>query len=124
VRELVISCLTVHRRCEACNEDAELPFKMTHEEMHSTRGRARLPFEMLQGNPLSKGWPDEHVKEALDLCHAPGQDEPATSLLSEIAHSVSGLWELSSSGRLGGVPFSGPGVGNFFGKRTPAGWWL
>jgi hypothetical protein len=27
VGELVISRLTVHRRCEACNEDAELPFK-------------------------------------------------------------------------------------------------
>jgi hypothetical protein len=25
--ELVISCRTVHRRYEVCNEDAELPFK-------------------------------------------------------------------------------------------------
>ncbi|MBV9499918.1 MAG: FAD-binding oxidoreductase [Acidobacteriaceae bacterium] len=43
-------------------------YMVTHEEMHSTRGRARLLFEMLQGNPLSDGWRDEHVKEALDLC--------------------------------------------------------
>src|SRR5581483_2574671 len=31
-------------------------------------GRARLLFEMLQGDPLDGGWQDEHVKEALDLC--------------------------------------------------------
>ncbi len=36
--------------------------------MHSTRGRARLLFEMLQGDPLGGGWRDDHVKEALDLC--------------------------------------------------------
>jgi Fe-S oxidoreductase len=38
--------------------------------MHSTRGRARLLFEMLQGNPLKDGWRDPHVKDALDLCLA------------------------------------------------------
>ena len=43
-------------------------YMVTREEMHSTRGRARLLFEMLQGNPLAGGWRDEHVKEALDLC--------------------------------------------------------
>ncbi|HZP47843.1 MAG TPA: FAD-binding and (Fe-S)-binding domain-containing protein [Vicinamibacterales bacterium] len=45
-------------------------FRVTREEMHSTRGRARLLFEMLQGDPLKGGWQDEHVKEALDLCLA------------------------------------------------------
>ena len=45
-------------------------FRVTREEMHSTRGRARLLFEMLQGDPLTGGWQDEHVKEALDLCLA------------------------------------------------------
>jgi hypothetical protein len=45
-------------------------FMVTREEMHSTRGRARLLFEMLEGDPLSGGWQDEHVKEALDLCLA------------------------------------------------------
>jgi Fe-S oxidoreductase len=43
-------------------------YMVTREEEHSTRGRARLLFEMLRGNPLSNGWRDEHVKEALDLC--------------------------------------------------------
>ena len=45
-------------------------FMVTREEMHSTRGRARLLFEMLQGDPLKDGWEDEHIKEALDLCLA------------------------------------------------------
>ncbi len=45
-------------------------FMVTREEMHSTRGRARLLFEMLEGDPIEGGWQDEHVKEALALCLA------------------------------------------------------
>lgn len=45
-------------------------YRVTREEMHSTRGRARLLFEMLEGDPLTGGWRDPHVKEALDLCLA------------------------------------------------------
>lgn len=43
-------------------------WRATREEMHSTRGRARLLFEMLNGDPLRGGWRDEHVKRSLDLC--------------------------------------------------------
>ncbi|MGE5615638.1 MAG: FAD-binding and (Fe-S)-binding domain-containing protein, partial [Bacillota bacterium] len=43
-------------------------YMATLEEKHSTRGRARLLWEALNGDVLSKGWKDEHVKEALDLC--------------------------------------------------------
>jgi FAD/FMN-containing dehydrogenase/Fe-S oxidoreductase len=43
-------------------------YQATHEEMHSTRGRARLLFEMLEGDPVKGGWKSEAVKEALDLC--------------------------------------------------------
>ncbi|HEY1232824.1 MAG TPA: FAD-linked oxidase C-terminal domain-containing protein [Candidatus Binatia bacterium] len=45
-------------------------YRVTREEMHSTRGRAHLLFEMLQGDPLKHGWRDRHVKDALDLCLA------------------------------------------------------
>lgn len=45
-------------------------YRVTREEMHSTRGRARLLWEMLRGNPLKKGWRDETVHDALDLCLA------------------------------------------------------
>ena len=43
-------------------------YMVTREEMHSTRGRTHLLFEMMQGNPLTGGWKSEPVKEALDLC--------------------------------------------------------
>ncbi len=40
----------------------------TQEEEHSTRGRAHMLFELLQGEVLQDGWKDEHVKKSLDLC--------------------------------------------------------
>jgi Fe-S oxidoreductase len=43
-------------------------FQVTREEMHSTRGRARLLFEMLKGEPVGEGWRSDAVKESLDLC--------------------------------------------------------
>jgi len=43
-------------------------YMVTLEEEHSTRGRAHLLFEMLQGEVVRGGWEDEHVKKALDLC--------------------------------------------------------
>ncbi|MGN6400622.1 MAG: (Fe-S)-binding protein, partial [Flavisolibacter sp.] len=45
-------------------------YMVTREEMHSTRGRSRLLYEMLHGDVLKDGWRDENVKEALDLCLA------------------------------------------------------
>ncbi len=45
-------------------------FMVTHEERHTTRGRARHLWEMLNGNVIKNGWRDENVKEALDLCLA------------------------------------------------------
>jgi FAD/FMN-containing dehydrogenase/Fe-S oxidoreductase len=45
-------------------------YMATREEQHSTRGRAHLLFEMLQGNPLQDGWRNETVHDALDLCLA------------------------------------------------------
>jgi Fe-S oxidoreductase len=40
----------------------------TREEKHSTRGRAHLLWELMQGGVLEHGWRNEEVKEALDLC--------------------------------------------------------
>jgi FAD/FMN-containing dehydrogenase/Fe-S oxidoreductase len=45
-------------------------YMVTREEEHSTRGRARLLFEMLQGDPLTQGWKSNAVLHALDLCLA------------------------------------------------------
>ena len=43
-------------------------YMVTLEEEHSTRGRAHMLFEVLQGEVVRDGWKDEHVKKALDLC--------------------------------------------------------
>jgi Fe-S oxidoreductase len=43
-------------------------FMVTREEKHSTRGRAHLLWEMLKTGPDGRGWRDDAVKEALDLC--------------------------------------------------------
>jgi Fe-S oxidoreductase len=43
-------------------------YMVTLEEEHSTRGRARALWEMLQGEALSGGWGDAAVKRSLDLC--------------------------------------------------------
>lgn len=42
-------------------------YMATREEEDSTRGRARMLFEMLRGSNLNL-WRDKHVHEALDLC--------------------------------------------------------
>ncbi|MGH9581482.1 MAG: FAD-binding and (Fe-S)-binding domain-containing protein, partial [Bryobacteraceae bacterium] len=43
-------------------------FHATRDEMHCTRGRTRMLFEMLRGEVIQDGWKDPHIKEALDLC--------------------------------------------------------
>ncbi|MCP2097104.1 MULTISPECIES: FAD-binding and (Fe-S)-binding domain-containing protein [Actinosynnema] len=43
-------------------------YRATREEKHSTRGRARLLFEMLAGDVVRGGWRSTEVREALDLC--------------------------------------------------------
>jgi FAD/FMN-containing dehydrogenase/Fe-S oxidoreductase len=43
-------------------------YRATGEEMHSTRGRARLLFEMANGEVIDGGWQNDAVAEALDLC--------------------------------------------------------
>ncbi|MFJ4779317.1 FAD-binding and (Fe-S)-binding domain-containing protein [Streptomyces sp. NPDC088762] len=43
-------------------------YRVTGEEQHSTRGRARLLHEMLAGEVITGGWRSPEVAEALDLC--------------------------------------------------------
>lgn len=53
------------------DQDTMCPsYMVTQEEMHSTRGRTHLLWEMMHGDVIRDGWRDEHVKEALDLCLA------------------------------------------------------
>ncbi|WP_433800911.1 FAD-binding and (Fe-S)-binding domain-containing protein [Actinomycetospora sp. CA-084318] len=43
-------------------------YRVTGEEKHSTRGRARLLFEMASGQTVPDGWQSQEVEDALDLC--------------------------------------------------------
>jgi FAD/FMN-containing dehydrogenase/Fe-S oxidoreductase len=45
-------------------------YMVTHEEKDSTRGRARLLFEMMNGEVIEDGWRSQAVHDALDLCLA------------------------------------------------------
>ena len=45
-------------------------YMVTLEEEHSTRGRAHMLFELLQGEVIDGAWKNEQVKQALDLCLA------------------------------------------------------
>jgi FAD/FMN-containing dehydrogenase/Fe-S oxidoreductase len=57
--------------CRRTHHETMCPsFMATREEKYSTRGRARLLFEMLKGEVITGGWRDEHVHDALDLCLA------------------------------------------------------
>jgi Fe-S oxidoreductase len=58
-------------KCRRHGEGVMCPsFMATHEEEHSTRGRARALFEMLHGGIIGSGWKSEEVHKALDLCLA------------------------------------------------------
>ena len=57
--------------CRKTDAGAMCPsFMATGEELHSTRGRAHLLWELMQGEVLADQWRNEQVKESLDLCLA------------------------------------------------------
>jgi FAD/FMN-containing dehydrogenase/Fe-S oxidoreductase len=66
----VLRCVGVGK-CRVDDGQVMCPsYMVTREEKHSTRGRARLLWEMMNGEVLTDGWRSEAVKEALDLCLA------------------------------------------------------
>ncbi|WP_432014350.1 FAD-binding and (Fe-S)-binding domain-containing protein [Streptomyces cucumeris] len=65
------------RRCVgvgACRSTAQRgdvmcpSYRVTRDEKDSTRGRARLLYEMTQGEVITDGWRSTEVRDALDLC--------------------------------------------------------
>ncbi|HEX6087983.1 MAG TPA: FAD-binding and (Fe-S)-binding domain-containing protein, partial [Thermoanaerobaculia bacterium] len=66
----VLRCVGVGR-CRRLDGGTMCPsYQVTREEEHSTRGRARLLFEMFEGKVVPPTWRNEAVKESLDLCLA------------------------------------------------------
>ncbi|HXT88952.1 MAG TPA: FAD-binding and (Fe-S)-binding domain-containing protein, partial [Trebonia sp.] len=98
-------------------------YQVTLEEEHSTRGRARLLFEMLDGHgdsPVTDGWRSDAVKDALDLCLAckgcktdcPANVDMATYKAEFLAHHWQGRqWRRPRSDlALGWLPFAARAV--------------
>jgi len=60
----------VCRRVDTRGEVMCPSYLATREEEHSTRGRARILFEMVHGGAINDGWRSEAVHDALHLCLA------------------------------------------------------
>ncbi|HEY7391558.1 MAG TPA: FAD-linked oxidase C-terminal domain-containing protein, partial [Bryobacteraceae bacterium] len=66
-----VRCVGAGKCREPHGADVMCPsYIVTREEKHTTRGRARLLFEMMQGEIIKDGWQSKEVYEALELCLA------------------------------------------------------
>ncbi|WP_437045402.1 FAD-binding and (Fe-S)-binding domain-containing protein [Streptomyces sp. enrichment culture] len=87
-------------------------FRVTGEEAHSTRGRARLLHEMLAGELVTDGWRSARVRDALDLCLAckgcrsdcPAGVDMATYKAEFLHHHYAGRLRPAAHYALGGLP--------------------
>ncbi|MFD5318701.1 FAD-binding and (Fe-S)-binding domain-containing protein [Streptomyces sp. NPDC127098] len=90
-------------------------YRATGEEEHSTRGRARLLFEMMGGHAdaaISDGWRSTEVRDALDLCLAckgcksdcPTGVDMATYKAEFLAHHYAGRPRPAAHYTLGWLP--------------------
>ena len=120
-------------KCRKHDEGTMCPsYMVTREEKHSTRGRARLLFEMLRGSPLRNGWRSEAVKDALDLClmckgckgECPVNVDMATYKTEFLSHYYEGRWRPRTAYTFGlmywwaGLASHAPRLANFF-TQTP-----
>ncbi len=92
-------------------------YQVTREEEHSTRGRARLLFEMMHGHedsPIQDGWRSTEVRDALDLCLAckgcksdcPADVDMATYKAEFLAHHYRGRVRPRPDYALGWLPLA------------------
>ncbi|MEV0397969.1 FAD-binding and (Fe-S)-binding domain-containing protein [Polymorphospora rubra] len=91
-------------------------YMVTREEEHSTRGRARLLFEMLdgtaRGGTIGDGWRSTAVRDALDLCLAckgcradcPVNVDMATYKAEFLSHHYAGRLRPRSHYSMGWLP--------------------
>ena len=128
----VLRCVGVGK-CRKLEGGTMCPsFMVTREEEHSTRGRARLLFEMLRGETIRGGWKSEEVHGALDLCLAckacksecPVNVDMATYKAEFLSHYWEGRLRPRSAYAFGLVPWwaraagLAPRLANFF-TQTP-----
>ncbi|MGB7478910.1 MAG: FAD-binding and (Fe-S)-binding domain-containing protein [Burkholderiaceae bacterium] len=111
-------------------------YMATGEEMHSTRGRARLLFEMAKGEVITDGWKSEAVHEALDLClsckgckgECPVNVDMASYKAEFMAHYYAGRLRPANAYAFGLVERWArlashmPGAANFVTQTAPLAW--
>jgi FAD/FMN-containing dehydrogenase/Fe-S oxidoreductase len=97
-------------------------YMVTREEEHSTRGRARLLFEMLdggaRGGTITDGWRSTAVRDALDLCLAckgcksdcPVNVDMATYKAEFLSHHYRGRLRPRSHYSMGWLPVAAAAV--------------
>jgi len=110
-------------------------YMVSKEERYSTRGRARLLFEMLEGNPIRDGWRSDAVKESLEYCLAckgckhecPVNVDMATYKAEFLYHYFKGrirplhMWLFGYMFVWARFASLVPGVANFFSQAPPFG---
>lgn len=116
-------------KCRAASGGTMCPsYRATGEERYSTRGRARLLSEMLQGEVIKDGWQSEEVKEALDWCLAckgcksdcPTHTDMATYKAEFLSHYYEQhprprqAWSMGRIGDWAPIAAKFPRVANFF----------
>jgi FAD/FMN-containing dehydrogenase/Fe-S oxidoreductase len=87
-------------------------YRVTREEEHATRGRARLLMEMVRGEVVTDGWRSAEVRDALDLCLAckgcrkdcPVDVDMATYKAEFLAHHYKGRPRPASHYSMGWLP--------------------
>ena len=112
------------------NGDVMCPsYRATLEEEHSTRGRARLLFEMLDGHDdgtIKDGWHSTAVRDALDLCLAckgcksdcPVNVDMATYKAEFLAHHYAGRLRPRAHYALGWLPILASAVARLRAARV------
>ena len=107
-------------------------YQVTREEMHSTRGRAHMLWEMMNGEIITDGWKSEEVKDALDLClsckgckhDCPVNVDMATYKAEFLSHYYEGRFRPRHAYAMGWIYWwsrlaaIAPSVANFF-SQTP-----
>ncbi|MFD0775295.1 FAD-binding and (Fe-S)-binding domain-containing protein, partial [Streptomonospora algeriensis] len=87
-------------------------YRVTREEAHSTRGRARILNDMLRGDVITDGWRSPEVEDALDLCLAckgcksdcPVNVDMATYKAEFLSHRYSGRVRPGAHYSMGWLP--------------------
>jgi FAD/FMN-containing dehydrogenase/Fe-S oxidoreductase len=87
-------------------------YRVTREEEHATRGRARLLMEMVRGEVITDGWHSAEVRDALDLCLAckgcrkecPVDVDMATYKAEFLAHHYAGRLRPAAHYSMGWLP--------------------